>query len=416
MNESSTLRIVVTGLGAVSGYGWGVEALWQGLLSGRPAIGPVTRFDSSRHRTHIASEVPAGGAVGGDGSLGSFGSLADDYAVAAAEEALAEAGLPADFAASCRAAVLFGSSTGGMFEGERFYAAISGAAEGSGRPRLKDLVSQPTSGPADAVARAFFCQGPVRTISSACASAALAMGEALDALREGEIDVALAGGSDSLCRLTYAGFNSLRAVDENPSRPYRADRAGLTLGEGAAVLILERLEDALRRGARPLAELIGFGASCDAHHMTAPDPSGRGVARAIRAALDDAGIEPEEISFLNAHGTGTPLNDAAEWAALEQVFGELAARLPVTSNKGAIGHFLGSAGAIEAVATVRSLTEAVVPATPGAGEVDPKASARLVLGSPLALEKRGERHLVGLSTNFAFGGSNAALVFREFGR
>jgi 3-oxoacyl-[acyl-carrier-protein] synthase II len=182
------------------------------------------------------------------------------------------------------------------------------------------------------------------------------------------------------------------------------------------VLILERLEDALRRGARPLAELIGFGASCDAHHMTAPDPSGRGVARAIRAALDDAGIEPEEISFLNAHGTGTPLNDAAEWAALEQVFGELAARLPVTSNKGAIGHFLGSAGAIEAVATVRSLTEAVVPATPGAGEVDPKASARLVLGSPLALEKRGERHLVGLSTNFAFGGSNAALVFREFGR
>jgi 3-oxoacyl-[acyl-carrier-protein] synthase II len=393
----------------VSGYGWGVEALWRGLLSGRAAIGPLSRFDASRHRTHIASEVPAKPLVGGATSK----SLADDYALAAAEEAVRQAGLPSGFAATRRAAVLFGSSTGGMLEAEAFYAAVSGAEEGRGRARLKDLVSQPTSGPADAVARAFSCRGPVRTISSACASAALALGEALDALREGEIDIALAGGSDSLCRLTYAGFNSLRAVDENASRPFRADRQGLTLGEGAAVLILEREDDAIRRGARPLAELAGFGSSCDAHHMTAPDPTGRGVARAIREALADARSEPGGIAFLNAHGTGTPLNDAAEWAALEGVFGDRARSLPVTSNKGAIGHFLGSAGAIEAVATVRSLTDLVVPATPGAGDVDPKAPARLVLGAPFELESRPGKPLLGLSTNFAFGGSNAALVFRS---
>jgi 3-oxoacyl-[acyl-carrier-protein] synthase II len=305
--------------------------------------------------------------------------------------------------------VLFGSSTGGMLEAERYYADATRAGGGTARARLGDLVSHPTSGPADAVARTFSCRGPVRTLSSACASAALALGEGLDALRDGEVDVVLAGGSDSLCQLTYAGFNSLRAVDERPCRPFRGDRQGLSLGEGAAVLVLERAADAAARGATPLAELVGFGASCDAHHMTAPDPTGRGVARAIREAIREAQIDLADVDFVNAHGTGTLLNDAAEWAALRAVFGDRAAGLPVTSNKGAVGHFLGSAGAVEAVVTVRSLVERRVPVTPGDGEVDGDAPVRLVRGRPLEIP--GAEPL-GLSTNFAFGGSNAAVIFR----
>jgi 3-oxoacyl-[acyl-carrier-protein] synthase II len=412
MKPPGTVRVVVTGLGAVSGYGWGVEALWAGLLSGEPAIGAVSRFDARRHRTQIAAEVPARAS---GSSRRDMRSLSDEYALASAREALAHAGLGEDFARATdggrgrRVAVLFGSSTGGMLEAESFYADATRAAGRERRASLHDLVSHPTSGPADAVARAFSCHGPVRTLSSACASASLALGEGLDALRDGEVDLVLAGGSDSLCQLTYAGFNSLRAVDERPCRPFRGDRQGLTLGEGAAVLVLERAADAALRGAPALAELVGFGATCDAHHMTAPDPSGSGVARAIRQALGEAEVALDGVAFVNAHGTGTPLNDAAEWAALRAVFGERVSSLPVTSNKGAVGHFLGSAGAVEAVVTVRSLLERRVPVTPGDGDVDVDAPVWLVRERPFEID-RGSDH--GLSTNFAFGGSNAALVFR----
>jgi 3-oxoacyl-(acyl-carrier-protein) synthase len=253
--------------------------------------------------------------------------------------------------------------------------------------------------------------GPVETLSSACSSATLALGAALDALRSGEVDLALAGGSDALCQLTYAGFNALRAVSESPCRPFRAGREGMSVGEGAAVLVLEPLERVLARGAVPLAELAGAGASCDAHHMTAPDPSGRGAAAAVTAALSDAGMEPGEIDFINAHGTGTPLNDAAEWRAFERIFGERLKDLPLTATKAIVGHLLGSAGAIEAVATVLCLAAAEVHPTPGWGPVDPELPVRLVEGAPLPLAARAA-----VSTNLAFGGSNAALVFSRAGR
>ena len=405
----------------MSGYGWGVEVLWQGLLSGRAAIREISRFDPTGHRTRLAAEVPGtsesaapdidrAGVPAARGA-GAKHSLAEEFALAAAAEAIADAGLPAGFASGRRTAVLFGSSTGGMFEAEGFYSEL-GRRSGAFRPAVRVLISQPTSGPADAVARAIGASGPVRTISSACASASLALGEALDALRAGEIDVAVAGGSDALCQLTYAGFNSLRSVDVRPSRPFRADREGLSLGEGAAVLVLERESSAAERGARPRAFLGGFGATCDAHHMTAPDPSGRGVARAIRLALEDAGEGPDAVAFLNAHGTGTPLNDAAEHAALREVFGERAGAIPVTSNKGAIGHFLGSAGAVEAVVTVLSLLRSIVPQTPGEGPIDSRTPVDLVLGEPRSIGRGDGIGGIGLSTNFAFGGSNSALVFQ----
>lgn len=404
--------IVVTGLGAVSAFGEGVEPLWRGLLAGSTGFRTIDRFDASRHRTRLGAQADDPG-DDRSGSARGETSLADRFALAAAREAVLDARLLADAAEDLEASgrrvgVLFGSSTGGMLESERFFAALAQAPGSVGkRARLRDLVSQPPSGPAEAVARRYGASGLVQTVSSACASAALAIARAADALMDGEIDVALAGGSDSLCELTYAGFNSLRSVDAGPCRPFRLGREGLSLGEGAAVLVLERLDDARRRGASILAVVAGAGASCDAHHMTAPDPTGLGVARATRAALAEAGVDIDQVAFWNAHGTGTPLNDAAEWAALREVFGARAGGVPVTSPKGSIGHFLGSAGAIEAVVTVLSLARGQLPPTPGDGPVDPAAAVDLVLGAPRPLHTPE----AGVSVNFAFGGSNAALVF-----
>jgi 3-oxoacyl-[acyl-carrier-protein] synthase II len=290
-----------------------------------------------------------------------------------------------------------------MFESEEYFARLG---EAPGRALLDLLVAQPPSGPGDAVAREFDVRGPVVTIASACASATLALGAALEALRSGEIDVALAGGSDSLCRLTFAGFNALRAVDGRPCRPFRVERQGMSIGEGAAVLVLERAEHAAARGAAPLAWLAGVGASCDAHHMTTPDPAGDGIARAVAAALADAATDAAAIDFVNLHGTGTLANDAAEARMLAAVFAERAARLPATSTKAAVGHFLGAAGAIEAVATVLCLRDGVCHPTPGEGTLDPALGVDLVTGAPRPLP--GARRA--LSTNLAFGGANAACV------
>ena len=398
--------VVVTGLGAVCGWGVGVDALWRGLLGAGTAIAPFRRFDATRYRTQLAAEVP--GELGDGAPLPGVRarlSLADRFALAAASEAMENAALSSGDGTRS-AGVFFGSSTGGMWESERYYAHLIGRAPG--RPRLSWVVSQQYNGPGDAVARWIGAEGPVETLSSACTSGALAIAAAADSLREGEVELALAGGSDSLCQLTYAGFNSLRAVDAEPCRPFRTERAGMSLGEGAAVLVLETLAHAEARGAQPIAELLAGASSCDAHHMTAPAPDGRGAVDAARRALEEAGIGPNEVDFVNAHGTGTPLNDAAEWQAIRTVLGERAGAVPLTAPKGSVGHLLGAAGALEAVATVLCLTHRCVhPTTPG-GALD--APARLVLGEPLPEETLR----VGLSLNLAFGGSNAALLFARW--
>jgi len=402
---------VVSGAGAVSGLGCGVDALWEGLRSGRTAIRPFQRFDHSLHRTHLAAEAaPLGTAPPEQRRL----SVADRFAVFAASEALHQAGLttPLD---QVEAGVWFGSSTGGMFESEEFFRRL---VTDRRHARLGDLASQQVNGPGDAVARHLGVTGPVQTISSACSSGALALGAELDAVRSGTVDVAVAGGSDSLCRLTYAGFNALRSVDEEPCLPFRAGRAGMSFGEGAAVLVLEPLERALARGATPLAELAGAGASCDAHHMTAPEPGGTGAAAALQAALRDARLPASAIDFVNAHATGTPLNDAAEWQALVRVFGERAATIPVVLTKAILGHLLGSAGAIEAVVTVLCLLHRELHPAPSAvrSAADPANTwqedlpANLVLDRPLAVP---EAHAA-VSTSLAFGGANAALVFSRW--
>ncbi|MEA2602741.1 MAG: 3-oxoacyl-[acyl-carrier-protein] synthase [Acidobacteriota bacterium] len=400
--------VAVTGVGAVSGLGWGVAALWKGLRAGRGGIGPFDRFDHSRHRTHLAAEAgdppPAlARSIPGWRRL----SIADRFAIFAVLEALGQAGLGAPFGDDAEAGVYFGSSTGGMYESELFFADF---LRDPRRARLSALVAQQVNAPGDAVARHLGATGPVATFSSACASGALALGAALEAVRSGEVEVAITGGSDSLCQLTYAGFNALRSVDEVPCRPFRAGRAGMSFGEGAAVLVLEPLARALARGAAPLAVLAGAGSSCDAHHMTAPDPTGAGAAAAVAAALADAGLPPETIDFVNVHGTGTPLNDAAEWQALQRVFGERAGEMPLVATKALIGHLLGCSGAIEAVATVLCLHHGELHPVGRNGEEDPELPVALVLDEPLPLP--GARAAV--STSLAFGGSNAALVFSRW--
>jgi 3-oxoacyl-[acyl-carrier-protein] synthase II len=408
MNPSAGRRVVITGVGAVSAWGWGTEALWFGLTSGETAIRNFDRFDHTDYRTHVAAQVPAPP----EGLPGSFrgwrrSCLADRYAVAATAEALREARL--ELAPPERdAAVVFGSSTGGMLETEEYYSRFVGATDG--RASLGLLASQQVSAPGDAVAREFRVTRPVQTVSAACVSGASAIGLAFDAIRDGEEQVVIAGAADSLCRITYGGFNSLRSVDEQPCRSFRKGREGLSLGEGGAAVILESLDHALGREATPLAELVGFGSSNDAHHMTAPHPKGHGAYVALAGALREAKTSPESVDFVNAHGTGTPLNDVAEWEALREALGEHAARVPVTSTKGSAGHLLGAAGAIEAVATILCLRNEVVHPTPGPGEIDPEAPVNLVRNRPLSVSPMRSA----VSLNLGFGGSNTALVFSSW--
>jgi 3-oxoacyl-[acyl-carrier-protein] synthase II len=398
------MRVVVTGIGAVSGFGWGVDALWRGLESGESAIGESTVFDTRGQRTHVAAEVGVPDSGAGIGDLRNL-SRADIFAIAAAREAIRGAGLDAEGAGT---GVFIGGSTAGMAECEEFVGRLAGLRPG--RPALHLLASQQLNGPGDAVARDIGAAGPVIGFSSACASGAMALGAAMEAVRSGEVDLAVAGGADSLCLLTYSGFNSLRSVDEAPCRPFRGDRQGLSLGEGAGMVVLEGLERAVARGAKPLAELAGYGASCDAHHMTAPHPDGDGALAAMSAALADAGVDAEDISAVNAHGTGTPHNDQAEASALRRLFGRRLQEVPVTAPKGAVGHILGAAGALEAVATVVAISQETVFPTAGRDNADPELGIDLVVADSRHHPRDPQ---VWISANFAFGGANAALVIRS---
>jgi len=398
----TTEPVIITGVGAVSAFGWGVEPLRQGLMSGTTAIAPAAQLDTEGQRTQVAGEAPPAPQELVTRHPGWLHlTRADRFAVAAAAEACHQAGLDP---AQGEVGLFFGGSTGGMLECEEYVARLIGVGEGHARLAL--VASQQINGPADAAARHLGLTGPVETVSSACSSGGLALAAALEAVRRGDVDVAVAGGADSLCRLTYSGFNALRSVDTAPCRPFRADREGRSIGAGAGVLILETLEHARSRGAEPLAALLGAGGSCDAHHMTAPHPEGKGAAAAVRQALADAGLGPDDVDFINAHGTGTPHNDLSEAHAIHSVFGDRAASLPVTASKGALGHQLGCSGAIEAVATVLCLLDGVVHPTPGGGELDTAARVDLVMGEPRPLDAGA----IAVSTSFAFGGANAAVV------
>ena len=395
----------VTGIGAVSAFGWSVDDLANGLRGGRTAIAAARRLAVTGHRTRIAGEVPEPATTLAS-TIPTWDRLswAERFAIVAADQAVAQAGLVID---GRRTGLTFGGSAAGMVECESWFAKLLGLEDGA--PRVRELAGQQINAPGDAVARHLGVRGPVLTLSSACSSGGLAVGTALDLIRAGSVDVVIAGGADALCQLTYGGFNSLRSVSPAPSRPFRADRDGLSLGEGAGVLVLESEQHAAARGATVLARLLGWGSTCDAHHMTAPHPEGAGAAAAVVRGLADAGVVADAVSFVNAHGTGTPLNDSAEADAIRAVFGDRAGSVPVTGPKGALGHLLGASGAIEAVAVVLALAEGAVQPTPGTDPADPELGVDLVIGQPRPLRPGA----VGVSTSLAFGGANAAIVLAD---
>lgn len=392
-------QVVITGLGAVTALGPDVAAFRDGLRAGTSGVRRITLFDPTGYRTDLAAqaEEPTFPELA---SLPSYTSRPDRFGLRAALSAVADAGLLP--AALQRAAVVFGTGTGGAAITESYMV----ARDAGERPPAGCVIPHQPAAVTDLVARALRAGGPRATVMTACSSSAVAIGQAADLIALGQADVALAGGAEGLCRLTFAGFCALRATSPEPCRPFDAERKGLNLGEGAAVLVLEAEEHARARGARIYARLAGQGATADAYHMTAPHPQGEGAARAMRAALADAGLPPEAIGYINAHGTATPHNDAAETQAIKAVFGELAPRIPVSSIKSMVGHTLGAAGAIEAVASVLSLHEGFLPPTVNHRQAEPGFDLDYIPG-----EARAARVDAVLSSSFAFGGNNAVLIF-----
>lgn len=388
-------RIAVTGAGIICSIGRNKAEVWSSIAESRAGIGKLTAFPGETFPTDIAAEAIAELPIGKREAKRL--SRTDLLAVIAAKEALEQAnGAPLE-----RAIVSTGTSTGGLLEGEEYY--FGRMVRGRRRAPASRVLQQPTSGPSDAVARVFNLGGGVISNATACASAGAAIGMAADLLRSHHADVALAGGSDALCRLTYSGFNVLQAVDPEPCSPFGATRKGITLGEGAGYLVLERWDDAVARGAEILAELCGFGASCDAHHPTAPIEDGRGAESAMRGALGEAGLTT--VDYVNAHGTGTLLNDSAETKAIISAVGT---EVPVSSSKSFFGHTLGASGAIEAVVTVLALQHQIAPPTLRLGTAADDCPLDYIPHTPRPMAMTNV-----LSNTFGFGGSNVSLAFRR---
>jgi 3-oxoacyl-[acyl-carrier-protein] synthase II len=400
------MRIAVTGLGIVCSIGRNRDEVWNAICESRDGITELRRFPGETFPTTLAAEVEddlSEMLAVGRSAVRRL-SRTDLLAVIAAREAIAHAAGSSPLPQAT--VVSTGSSTGGLLEGEEYY--FKRLVRGGARTPPSRVLQQPTSGPSDAVARFCGLEGGVISNATACASAGAAIGLAADYLRTGYAQAAVAGGSDALCRLTYSGFNVLQAVDSRPCAPFSASRQGITLGEGAAYLVLEPLDAAVARGAEVLAELRGFGASCDAHHPTAPLEDGRGAASAMQGALEEAGARPDEVQYINAHGTGTTLNDSAETRAILSTFGTA---VPASSTKSYFGHTLGAAGALEAVITVMALRHQLAPPTLRLEQPAEDCTLDYIPHTPRPMEMQQA-----LSNTFGFGGSNVSLLFSAAGR
>lgn len=395
----------ITGIGLVTALGPDRETTWARLLAGESGIRPLTLFDTTGYRTHIAAQVHDHAFEAGllPASGRRHASRASLLALRAAGEALADAGLDAESGVVRPWGVVFGGGTAGLFEAEPYVERR--LRDGAGVRALHEFLEVPQDSPTDRVAERIGLSGPRLTVTTACSSSTIAVGLAAELVRAGEAEIVLAGGSDTLCRLTFAGFNSLRVVDPDGAKPFDARRKGMSLGEGAAVLVVESSERARRRGVRAYARVLGHGVTNDAYHMTQPEPSGAAWERTLRAALADAGVASEAIGYLNAHGTATEQNDAAECAAYARLFGARLGEVPISSVKGALGHCLCGAGGVEAAVTALALDRAIVPPTVGFAEPDPACPIDAVVG-------RGREWVptVAVSSSFAFGGNSAALV------
>jgi 3-oxoacyl-[acyl-carrier-protein] synthase II len=386
-------RIAVTGLGVVSPFGAGVKAYWNGLSAGACAVRPATLVETEGFRCRLAAEVPDG--IGGSPRR----SRADRFALAAAREALEDAGLSRE--ERVEAALVVGAVGGGMLEAEAWY----WERFRGGRPALQRTArSTLPFSHVEVFGNVLGLEGPRETVVAACSSGAASLALAADLVADGVVTAALAGGADALTRICFMGFNALKLLSPEPCRPFDRDRRGMSIGEGAAFLVLEALERARARGARVYATLAGHGMTTDAYHVTSPHPEGEGMVRAMRAALAHGRIAAAAVGYANAHGTATPQNDRIEARAIREVFG--AGRLLVSSTKSMIGHTMAAAGALEAVATVLALVHEVAPPTANLETLDPDVAFDCV---PRVAREAAVEYAI--SNSFGFGGQNVTLLF-----
>ncbi|MFO7151678.1 MAG: beta-ketoacyl-ACP synthase II [Bacillota bacterium] len=404
-------RVVVTGLGVISPVGTGKERFWKSLLDGKSGIDHITRFECEDFPTRIAGEVR-------DYNPEDFIEKKElkrldrfaQFGIGAAKMAIEDAKLDLSSTDPAKIGVVMGCGIGGTETWEEQTKIFLEKGNRRVSPFfIPMLISNMASGQ---ISMALNIKGPNFTVTTACASGTTAIGQAFRILQNGEADVMLAGGTEApITPMAFAGFSAMKALstrNEEPAkacRPFDRDRDGFVMGEGAAVLVLETLEHAKKRGARIYAEILGYGATADAYHLTQPAPEGEGIQRAMRAALEDAGIKPEEVDYINAHGTSTPLNDKFETFAIKKVFGEHAYRLLISSTKSMIGHLLGAAGAVEAVATVMTVYTDEVHPTINYENPDPDCDLNYVPN--VAVRKKVN---YALSNSMGFGGHNATLL------
>jgi 3-oxoacyl-[acyl-carrier-protein] synthase II len=408
-------RVVVTGVGAVTPVGNTAEEFWAALLQGKSGIGPITRFDAAPLPTKIAGEVK------GFDSLRYIDKKDDrkldpflKYALACAAMAVEDAGLNVERVDRTRFGVLVGSGIGGITTLLDTHKVLLEKGPDRVSPFfIPMLIINMASG---LISMRFGAKGPNSSIVTACATGNHAIGDAMKIIQRNDADIMIAGGSEAIIvPLTFAGFCQMKAMstrNDEPtraSRPFDAARDGFVCGEGGGLLVLESLDHALARDARIYAEVVGYGMTGDAHHMTAPDPEADGAARAMTIAVRDAGIEPSTVGYINAHGTSTPYNDKSETMAIKRVFGEHARKLAVSSTKSMTGHLLGAAGGIEAIATALAIHHGVLPPTINYENPDPDCDLDYVPN-----QARKQDVEIALSNAFGFGGTNATLVFRKY--
>ena len=411
MARPDRFRVAVTGVGMVSPLGVGRSVTWEHVLAGKSGIGPITRFDPEGLKTKIAGEVPAFDAADWLPSKEAARTqLYISYAVAAARMAIEDAGLPDGLLKHPETGILAGCGIGGMEMMESAHRALLDRGAKRVSPFfIPQFIGNMAAG---VVAMHLGVTGPNLTYATACAAGCHAIGEGFRKIRDGYAPCMIAGGTESvLVPSTVAGFNAMKALStrnespETASRPFDATRDGFVIGEGACFLILERLDAAEARGADILAEVVGYGASCDAYHLTAPAPEGRGMAAAMDAALKDADVAPEAVGYINAHGTSTPMNDVLETAAIRKVFGLHADRLAVSSTKSMTGHLLGAAGALEGGLVAMALSSGMLPPTANHQTPDPECNLDVI-----ANVARKKQVAYALNNSFGFGGTNASLL------
>lgn len=408
-------RVVITGLGAITPLALTVRETWESLLAGRSGVAHITRFDASEFPVRIAAEVK-----GFDPKKymnfkeARRMARCSQFAIATAQEAIADAQLPQPFVDEERVGVLVGCTIGGFEQAVENIDIFR--QKGLARVSPFGLTASLPNMPSHHVSQTFQAKGYINTVTTACATGTQAVGEAAEVIRRGAADVIICGGVEAVIHFAnFAGFIAMRAISarndepERASRPFDKDRDGFVIGEGCGILVLESLPHALQRGAHIYAEVLGYSASSDAFHVAAPDPEGAGAVRAMRWALADAGVTPEEVDYINAHGTSTPLNDVIETKAIKEVFGDHAYRVAISSTKSMIGHTLAAAGAIEAIACALTIEEGVIHPTINYETPDPECDLDYVPNQA----RRAEVNIV-LSNSFGLGGQNACLVLGKY--